>query len=138
MTSNTNTKMPAQKDFPGGWKADKKDKFTSQGRTAQEQQAWDYMQRIITFRNANPVLTTGEFMQYPVEKGIYVYFRYSEKSSIMVVTNSNASDIALDLKRFSERLVGITSYSDILNKNSGFVSDPISVPAEQTLILKLY
>jgi hypothetical protein len=44
----------------------------------------------------------------------------------------------MDLKRFYERLIGITSYSDILNKNTGFVSDPITVPAEQALILKLY
>ncbi len=138
MTSNTESKMPAQTDFPGGWKSDKKDKFTPQGRNAQEQMAWDYLRRIITFRNANPVLTTGDFMQYPVEKGIYVYFRYNDKNSIMVIANSNANAVTMDLKRFYERLIGITSYSDILNKNTGFVSDPITVPAEQALILKLY
>jgi predicted double-glycine peptidase len=77
-------------------------------------------------------------MQYPVEKGIYVYFRYNDKNSIMVIANSNANAVTMDLKRFYERLIGITSYSDILNKNTGFVSDPITVPAEQALILKLY
>lgn len=130
--------LPAQTDFPGGWKGDEKNKFIPAGRSPQEQQAWEYMNRLLEFRANNPVLANGQLMQYPLENGIYVYFRYNDKSNIMVVTNANAQEVQLNFNRFSERLSGISSYSDIVNKTTGFISEGLTIPAESTLILKLY
>ncbi|MCC7298484.1 MAG: cyclomaltodextrinase C-terminal domain-containing protein [Bacteroidia bacterium] len=138
LPSATQGPLPAQTDFPGGWKYDASNKFNPAGRNAQEQMAWEYINRLITFRTNNPVLANGKLMQYPVEKGIYVYFRYDDKSSVMVIANANNHAVSMDFKRFSERLNGYNSYSDIINKGTGFLNESISLDPGQTLILKLY
>jgi neopullulanase len=138
MKSGLEGNLPAATDFPGGWKGDKQNKFTNKGRTVAEDDAFNYIQRLIQFRNANPVLASGNMMQYPVEKGIYVFFRYNQGNAVMVVVNTNETDYEVDFKRFQERLKGFTSYSDIIGKTSGYLSDNLVIPPAQCLILKMY
>lgn len=138
LSSNAGGPLPAQTDFPGGWKSDPMNKFVPAGRTAEEQNAYDYLHRLIELRTNNPVLSNGQLMQYPLENGIYVYFRYNEKNTVMVVTNANPTELNLDFSRFSERLKSVSSYTDVINKSTGFISDGLTVPPLTTLILKLY
>jgi len=50
-------------DFPGGWDGDKMSKFSSGGRTAVENEAFNYVRRLARYRRDNPVLQTGRLMQ---------------------------------------------------------------------------
>jgi glycosidase len=137
LSSNYSGPQPAQIDFPGGWRSDDKNKFQASGRSTTEQDAYDYLLKLIACRNANPVLTNGKMMQYPVEKGIYVYFRYDEKNSFMVITNSNKTAQIVDLTRFNERTRGYVFMTEVTAKTNPSVTDPLEVPAGQTLIFQL-
>ena len=63
-----NIKKPSdaevRKDFPGGWKEDSVNKFHSSGRTAQENEAYDYVKALAQFRKKSSALKTGKLMQY--------------------------------------------------------------------------
>jgi glycosidase len=66
-------------DFKGGWKNDTENKFLSSGRTAKENEMFDLVKTVANFRKNSSALTTGKFMQYVPQDGLYVYFRYDDK-----------------------------------------------------------
>lgn len=103
-----------REDFPGGWKGDKTDKFTKAGRTEQENKAFDYVKTLADFRKRSPALQDGKLMQFVPERGVYVYFRYNQDQTVMVIINSNKEAQTLQTKRFSERTAGFSSATDVL------------------------
>lgn len=77
-------------DFPGGWDGDKKDKFTTEGRTENENEAFNYVKTLANFRKDNPALQHGKLMQFIPKDDVYVYFRYTDdfKNVVMVIVNN--------------------------------------------------
>ena len=55
-----------------------------QGRNAQEEGIWKYISTLANFRKSSSAVTTGKLMQYVPQDGVYVYFRYDDKQTIMV------------------------------------------------------
>jgi len=124
-------------DFPGGWAADKRNAFTTEGRTADENEVFDYTKTLLNYRKNNPVLQSGLMKQFIPENGIYVFFRYNKGNIIMVITNNNEKSTELDLKRFKEMLSTKTDGTDIVTSNVYNLQKPISVPAKSVLILNI-
>jgi glycosidase len=92
-----------RQDFPGGWPGDNANKFTEQGRTASENGAFNYVRTLAHFRQHSTALTTGRLMQYTPEEKVYVYFRYDEHQTVMVVANTGDQAQTLAMGRYSER-----------------------------------
>jgi neopullulanase len=124
-------------DFPGGWAADKRNAFTPVGRTAEENEIFNYTKTLLNYRKNNPVLQNGLMKQFIPENGIYVYFRYNKEQTIMVITNNNEKLTELDLKRFNEMLTSKIEGTDIVKKNVYDLQKPILVQAKSVLILNI-
>ena len=92
---------------------------------------WSYVQTLANYRKQHAVLQTGKTMQYVPEDGIYVYFRYNEQHTVMVVMNCNDTTKELKLDRFKERNNNAKSYFDIIQKQE-------TSPADNTLKLEAY
>jgi len=124
-------------DFPGGWPGDPKNKFEASGRTEKENEAFNYVKKLANYRKNNPVLQTGKMMQFVPEDGIYVYFRYDEQKTVMVVMNSNMEEKNVNTDRFSERIGAIKKAQNVLS--DALIEDIsiIKVPASTTLVLEL-
>ena len=124
-------------DFLGGWKEDKTDKFISSGRTAKENEAFNYVKTLANYRKNTPALQSGKMMQYVPIDGIYVYFRYDKNKTVMVVYNGNDEVKKLDLTRFDERTNGFTGAKEITNgtKLNGFHT--IDLPARTAYVYEL-
>ncbi len=123
-------------DFSGGWGTDKKDKFKADGRTDKENEAFNYLKTIANYRKNNVVLQTGKMMQFVPEDGIYVYFRYNETKTIMIIMNSNATEKSVSTDRYQERILGAKSGLDIVSNQSIALTN-LKVPAFTTIILAL-
>ena len=54
-------------------------------------------------------------MQYVPEKNVYVYFRYNEQESVMVIINNSPESREIDLTRFGERINSFSSAIDVLS-----------------------
>ena len=76
-------------DFPGGWPGDKVNKFTGNGRSKKDEQIFHHIAVLANYRANSSALTTGKLMQYVPENGVYVYFRYDDKQTVMVVMNTS-------------------------------------------------
>ncbi len=109
-----------RQDFLGGWKADKVNKFSATGRTAKENEIWNHIATLANYRKTASAITSGKMMQFTPQDGVYVYFRYDEKQTIMIVMNTAKDKKTVALKRFTERTSGFGKMKNIL---SGKVND---------------
>ena len=102
-------------DFPGGWKNDKINKFEAAGRTPKDNEIYELVKKLANFRKSSSAITSGKLMQYIPADGVYTYFRYDEKQTIMVVMNASKTEKEVDPAAFEERTQGLTNYTNILN-----------------------
>ena len=124
-------------DFPGGWIADKRNAFTSDGRTAEEREVFDYLKLLLNYRKNNPVLQNGKMKQFIPENGLYVTFRYNKKSTIMIIANNNQENKELDMKRFAEMLDGKFQGFEVTSNKSYSLQNSIAIDAKTVMILEL-
>ena len=126
-----------REDFKGGWEGDKENKFTAAGRTAKENEAFDFVKVLANYRKNNPVLQTGRLMQFTPENGIYVFFRYNNDKTVMVITNPNEKEETITTDRFCERTKGFSKALNVVTKANHNSIDSIKVPAKHVLVLEL-
>jgi glycosidase len=123
-------------DFPGGWTNDPVNKFTIAGRTQTDQAIYQHLATLANFRKSSSALTTGKFMQYVPEDGVYVYFRYDNKQTIMVVMNTSKKEKTISFTPFAERTGGFTKYTDVISKVTTGM-ETFSLGSYQTKVLEL-
>ena len=127
-----------RRDFPGGWKNDAQNAFNPATQTKEQKEFYDFTQKILNWRKNNDIIHTGKTKHYLPENGVYVYFRYNEKGSVMVVLNNNEKEQTLDLKRFNESLKGFSTAKDALSgKEISLSSNNLTVSAKSPLVLEL-
>ena len=123
-------------DFPGGWKSDSVNKFTIRGRTQKDQAIYQHLATLANFRKTSTALTSGKFMQFIPENGVYVYFRYNEKQTVMVVMNTSKEEKKIAMNRYTERTNGFTKYIDVLTKNTAALID-FNLGSYKTVVFEL-
>jgi glycosidase len=124
-------------DFPGGWKGDKADKFTKQGRTDKENEAFDFVKKLADYRKENEVLQTGKLTQFVPENDTYVYFRSNEKKTVMVIMHYSDKPRTMHMSRFAEKLNGFGSYKDVLTDQSSNLSAEMTLQPYEVKVLEL-
>lgn len=126
-----------RQDFPGGWTGDAANKFTAEGRTAKENSIFNYIRRLNKFRQQSSAIKTGKLMQfYPID-GVYVYFRYDGKQTVMCLMNTNKEARTIDLARFAERMKGFTKALDVEVNTEFQLESKITLVPVSTLVLEL-
>lgn len=131
------TDAEVRKDFVGGWKSDKENKFTAAGRTARENEAFDFVKKLANYRKNTPALHSGKFMQFIPQNGFYVYFRYNAEKTIMVVMNTNPEAATLETARFAERMQGFTTAKNVLTEEPITSLTSLKIPALTAWVLEL-
>ena len=138
MTGNKNLgDGDIRRDFPGGWKGDSINAFTATGRTATENQYYDFMSKLLNWRKTKPVIHTGLLTHYVPDNDVYVYFRYNEKDKIMVILNNNETNQTLELNRYAESIENKVIGTDVLTGKTYDLKSDFQVPPQTALILEL-
>jgi glycosidase len=125
-----------RKDFPGGWPGDKENAFTKEGRTAEQNDAFDFLTTLLNWRKKEPVIHTGKLTHYIPEDNVYVYFRYDSEKTFMIVLNGDPSEKTVITQRFAEQIKTSTKGYDILAKKE-YLLKTITIPGRSSLILEL-
>jgi glycosidase len=126
-----------RKDFPGGWNGDPNNAFNASGRTAEQQQFYDYTAKLFTWRKSKSIIHNGKMTHYIPENNVYVYFRYNDAESVMVIINNSSEKQTLKTNRFSENISKFKSGTDIISGTTYDVSAEITIEAKSSLILEL-
>jgi len=123
-------------DFPGGWAGDAVNKFNNTGRTQKDQDIYNYLSTLANYRKSSPALTTGKMMQYIPQNGVYVYFRYTNSQTIMVVMNTAKEEQKINFQKFAERTAGFTKCSNVVTKEAHDLKG-ITLGSYKTIVLEL-
>ena len=126
-----------RKDFPGGWDGDSNNAFTKQGRTPEQQKFFDFSSKLFTWRKSAAVIHSGKTIHYIPENNVYVYFRYNEQQTVMVVINNNPEKQTIKTSRFNENIQNFKSVKDVLTDKSFDLKDAIEIEGKSALILEL-
>ncbi len=126
-----------RKDFAGGWPNDKTNAFTPEGRTKDQNEVFNHIRTLLQFRKMNEVLQNGKLKHYLPQDGVYVYFRYNDNESVMVILNNNKQSKTIDGKRFSESLSGFKSGTDVIGNTQFESLNSIEVPAMSSRVIQL-
>jgi glycosidase len=79
-----------RRDFPGGWSGDSKNAFTAEGRTAQQQELFTYVQTMLRLRREHPALQSGKLWHLLSDDTAYVFLRETEEERVLVAFNNSA------------------------------------------------
>ena len=126
-----------RKDFPGGWNGDEFDAFNEQNLEGNQKEAFLFMKKLLNWRKNNPVIYKGKLKHFIPENGIYVYFRYNEEKTVMVVMNNKEENQTLDLNRFEEMLKGKKKAKSVLNDEIWQLESTIELKAKSASIFEL-
>lgn len=126
-----------RKDFPGGWNSDSNNAFTKNGRTTEQQKFFEFSSKLFTWRKSKEVIHSGKTTHYIPENNVYVYFRYNEKETVMVVINNNPEKQSIKLNRFNESIQNFKSGKDILTNTLFELKNNIEIEGKSALILEL-
>jgi glycosidase len=125
-----------RKDFPGGWENDLRDAFTPAGRNDLENEALNHIKTLLNYRKAKTALHDGLLKHFIPVDGVYVYFRYDDAGTVMVILNNSDQERSFDQKRYAEMIKGISSGKDVLTGKSIDFSGLI-IPAKSSLVVEL-
>ena len=123
-------------DFPGGFSNDKINKFELSGRTVKDQEIYQLVNALANFRKKSSAIMTGKMMQYVPEDGVYTYFRYDAKQTVMVVMNTSKTDKIISYDKFSERTNGFNQAIDISTNTKSPLKN-FTVGSYKSVVLEL-
>jgi glycosidase len=126
-----------RRDFPGGWRADEKNKFNVESRSAQENEYFSYVRKIANYRKASEAISKGKTLQYQVQNGVYVYFRYTLNQQLMCVMNPAEKSAQVSLDYYSEGIRGRKHGHEIISSSEFELNDKLTVPAKTFMIIEL-
>ena len=126
-----------RKDFQGGWTGDASDAFTAEGRTADQNEVFNHIRTLLNFRKKYEVMQSGSLKHYLPQDGVYVYFRYNDTESVMVILNNNKDAKTIDGKRFRESLKNYTTGTDLLHRTYYENFDSIVIPGMTSRVIQL-
>ena len=75
--------------------------------------------------------------QFIPSDGIYVYFRYDNAKTVMVVTNNNNESKNVATERFAEVIGSKTSGQEITTQQKFNLKNGISIPGKTVYILEI-
>lgn len=123
-----------RRDFPGGWKGDELNAFSEKGRTALQNEAFNYTRKLLQWRKGNLAVTKGNMKHFSIRQGVYVYQREYNGQSVVVFMNGTNSSQELELTPYREVLPSDSS-TDILSEKTIKLTDKLSLNPRETLIL---
>ncbi len=125
-----------RKFFPGGKPGDRVNKFEASGRTADENEMFDFLTNLIKWRNKNEVIHHGKLKHFIPENNMYVYFRYNDEKLVMVILNNHTEAQIFDTDRFSEITGSINSGRNVLD-GKNYTLSGLEIPAKESMVLEL-
>ena len=125
-----------RKDFPGGFPGDTHNCFTAQGRTRAENAMYNWLKRLLHWRQGNEVITEGSQLQFIPYKGVYVIARQYKGRTVLTVINGTRKPAALSVARYAEVIGSHTAATDVLTGQKIDLSHDLQLTPRQTLILE--
>jgi glycosidase len=124
-------------DFPGGWKDDAVNAFTGKGLTTEQAAMQDYLKKLLSWRRNASVIHHGKTLHFAPFEGVYVYFRYDNTRTVMVVINKNNNSKKIDHKRFAEILKNKKTGENVVSGEKIDLTAPFEVGGKSVQVYEV-
>lgn len=74
-----------------------------------------HLSKLAGFRKSSSALTSGKTMQFIPRDGVYIYFRYDSRQTVMVIANTGEKNIRPDWTIYQERTAGFSNLRDVVS-----------------------
>lgn len=124
-------------DFPGGWNGDAQNAFTAEGRTAAQNETYDYLRKLLHWRQGNEVIAKGSLKHFAVDpaKGVYVYERKLGNQSVVVILNGTSREQQLSLVPYRD-ILPLPEAKEVISDRTITLSDKLMLKSREVLILE--
>lgn len=125
-------------DMPGGFPGDSVNIFTREGRTAKQNEAFDFLAKLLNWRkgNANDVIARGSLKHFMPQNGVYAYRRKLGDKEIHVMMNGNDTELTISTERTAEVLPVGTTMRDVLTGRDVTITDSMTFSPREIIILQ--
>ncbi len=123
-------------DVPGGWPGDEVDHFTREGRDAIQNEAFDYLSKLLHWRQNNEVIALGGMKHYVLQKGVYLYERFLGDDKVLVFMNGTTNEVTINLDRYAESIKGLNSVKDFLSGKTVTLGETLTLSPKEVLLLE--
>ena len=124
-----------RKDFPGGFPGDKADCFTAEGRTRAQNDMFNWLSRLLHWRQGNEAIIHGKQVQFTPRKGVYVIARQAKGQNVLTVVNGTSEPAQMEVKRYAEIIGQATEATDILTGRKVALDKDVALQPRETLVL---
>ena len=124
-----------RKDFPGGFPGDKANCFTAEGRTRAQNDMFNWLSRLLHWRQGNEAIIHGKQVQFTPRKGVYVIARQAKGQNVLTVVNGTSEPAQMEVKRYAEIIGQATEATDILTGRKVALDKDIALQPRETLVL---
>lgn len=123
-------------DVPGGWPGDEINQFDKNGRDNIQNEAFDFMKKLLHWRQNNDVIAYGNMKHYVLQKGVYVYERSIENKKILVFMNGSSQQVEINLDRYAESIGERSEGKDFLSGRTIALGETLTLSPKEVLILE--
>ena len=124
-----------RKDFPGGFPGDKTNCFTAEGRTRAQNDMFNWLSRLLHWRQGNEAIIHGKQVQFTPRKGVYVIARQAKGQNLLTVVNGTSEPAQMEVKRYAEIIGQATEATDILTGRKVALDKDVALQPRETLVL---
>ena len=125
-----------RKDFPGGFPGDAQDAFTAAGRTAEQNAMFEWLSRLLHWRQTNDVIARGTQVQFIPWQGVYVIARQHQGRTVLTVINGKKAEATMTVKRYAEVIGSHATGRDVITGASVDLTKDVKLAPRQALIIE--
>ena len=125
-----------RKDFPGGFPGDKHNCFTREGRSKAEQDMFQWLSRLLHWRQNNNAIISGTMTQFIPHNGIYVIARRHEGRTVVTILNGTTRKALFQASRYEELGAGRVEAKEVTSGQRYDLSQDLTLSPRQTLVLE--
>lgn len=127
-----------RRDMPGGFPGDKVNAFTREGRTDIQNEAWDFLSKVLNWRRgeAREVMAKGKLKHFMPQNGLYVYQRKLGDKEVTVMMNGRDEPLTVTMERTLEIMPYGTKLRNILTDSDVTISEEMTFAPREVMILQ--
>ena len=124
-----------RKDFPGGWAGDTHNCFTAAGRTAAENDMFDWTKALLQWRKTSDVIAKGDMVHFTPINGCYVLARKYEGKTVLVILNGTDRETELPMSRYAEVIGNVKTAKDVTSGKVVSLEGNLKLGPRESLVL---
>ncbi len=125
-----------REDFPGGFLGDRRNLFTKEGRSQEENDMFNWLSSLLHWRQNNEIIAKGRMTQFIPHKGVYVIaHEYNGRKSMTIINGTN-TQATFNAKRYAEIIGNSTTARNVITKETVNIATNFELAPNEAIVVE--